>query len=85
MIRRFMLSRSKDISGVSGIGKVAEGCLFMGTGSGDPDECVVHWFGSNASLNIYHSIEAVLAVHGHAGCTEVVWLDPPPEDKKTEK
>ena len=58
-------------SGISGRGRVAEGCLFTDTG-----EAVVHWFGNHGSINVYHSIDDVLYVHGHDGKTRIVFDDP---------
>jgi len=69
MLRTFILDRKIDVSGVSGCGAVAEGCLF------DSGEAVVHWKGEHASINIYHSLEDVLAVHSHGGATVVVFDD----------
>lgn len=67
--RRFWLLRHRDVSGVSGTGKVAEGVLFS-TGM-----VVLNWCKSPFALSLYPSVEAVTAVHGHAGRTELVWLD----------
>ena len=74
MLRRFHFDRAKDVSGISGVGRVAEGVLIT-----DTKECVVHWLGQHACINIYHSIDDVLFVHGHSGSTQIVWDDP--EDK----
>jgi len=64
-MRTFELHRSKDVSGVSGTGKVAEGVVFFdGT-------TVVRWFSTKPSTNIYNSIEDVLNIHGHEGATRV--------------
>ena len=73
-LRRFHFERVKDISGVSGCGKVAEGCLF------DTGEAVVHWLGKYGSINLYHSIDDVAHVHGHDGSTKIVFDDPPLEE-----
>lgn len=70
-LRRFHFERLEDASGVSGCGKVAEGCLFTDTG-----EAVVHWLGKHGSINVYHSIEDVIHVHGHEGKTKIVFDDP---------
>lgn len=66
--RRFVLVRSEDISGVSGVGIVAHGCDF---GS----KTILYWLGEYATLGVYDSIEALLAIHGHEGRTWVEWLD----------
>lgn len=68
--RRFVLQRSRDISGVSGIGIVADGVEF-------PDGVVVmRWRGGTPSTVVQdHGISAVEAIHGHDGHTRIVWLD----------
>lgn len=71
MLKRFHLERLKDISGVSGCGRIAEGVLFT-----DTKECVVHWLGEHACINIYRSLSDVEWVHGHSGSTRIVWDDP---------
>lgn len=68
MLRKFHFERHEDASGVSGVGIVAEGCLFVDTG-----EVVVHWFGKHGSINIYHSLEDVNFVHGHEGRTKIIF------------
>lgn len=78
-LRRFHFERLEDASGVSGCGRVAEGCLFTDTG-----EAIVHWLGSRGSINIYHSIEDVISVHGHEGRTRIVFDDPQPVESKEE-
>ncbi len=66
---RFLLVRSEDISGVSGIGTVAEGILFS-TG-----KCVLAWTTRYRSVAIYDSLEELEAIHGHDGRTRVIWID----------
>jgi hypothetical protein len=73
MLRIFHLERLQDVSKVSGVGRVGEGVVFVDTG-----EVVLHWFGDNPSINIYHSIEAVEKVHGHNGSTLIVFDDGKP-------
>lgn len=68
-MKRFQLLRHTDISGVSGTGVVAEGIQFTdGT-------VVVRWYGDNPSTVVWASIMAAVAIHGHNGSTEVVWID----------
>lgn len=69
MLKIFFLERSQDVSGISGVGIIAEGCLF------DSGEAVVHWFGAHASINIYKSIDDILFVHGHNGSTKLIFKD----------
>jgi hypothetical protein len=70
--RRFELCRHADVSGISGTGRVAEGIQFS---SGT---CVIEWLSRTPSMGIFDSVEDLLAVHGHDGATELIWLD---EDK----
>ena len=67
-LRRFHFERLKDASGVSGCGRVAEGCLFTDSG-----EVVIHRLGKHSSINLYRSMEDVIHVHGHQGCTEIIF------------
>lgn len=65
-MRNFHLMRSEDISGVSGIGSVAEGVEFSdGT-------AVIRWTTKFRSWAVYASMEDLLAIHGHNGATIVV-------------
>lgn len=71
--RRFQLHRDKDISGVSGVGVVAEGVQF-------PDgSCAMRWpaltSGAKAATAIWPDVESIELVHGHNGATRVVFLD----------
>jgi hypothetical protein len=72
--RRFELHRHVDDSGVSGTGIVAQGVQFTeGT-------VVLLWLGELSSVVVHAGgITNVEAIHGHAGNTEIVWLDPLPE------
>lgn len=67
-----MLRRAVDVTGVSGTGLVAGGQRF-------PDGHVaLRWLvGEHRSTVAWDSIEAVQAIHGHDGATEVVMLDGP--------
>lgn len=69
-MRRFELHRDRDLTGVSGTGVVAEGVEFT------DGAVAVHWPGSYVSSVIWASVEDAVAVHGHAGATRLVWLDP---------
>jgi hypothetical protein len=65
--RLFKLIRTTDISGVSGAGHVADGVTFYdGT-------TVVYWRTDYASVVVFHSLEHLLAIHGHEGATHVEW------------
>lgn len=67
--RRFRLIRHFDVSGVSGTGVVAEGVEF-GDGA-----VALRWKGDHPSTVAWDSVESILAVHGHDGATELIWLD----------
>lgn len=70
-MRRFHLRRVEDVSGVSGIGVVAEGVEFIDGSVG------LHWVSAlpMTSWGIYRSIEEVIAIHGHEGRTLLEWVD----------
>jgi hypothetical protein len=74
-MRRFVLARHQDPSGISGVGIVAEGVALTGGTAFlhwlTEHETFVHWPGG---------VDAILAVHGHEGSTIARWLDeePPP-------
>jgi len=65
----FRLLRHHDKSGVSGTGFVAEGIRFS------DGAVAVRWTGDHPSTASWSSLDGVLAVHGHAGATEVVWVE----------
>lgn len=68
-IRRFLLIREQDVTGVSGTGIVAEGALFSSGLS------VLSWLREPHAVGMYQSISALLAVHGHEGATQVWFID----------
>jgi hypothetical protein len=67
--RTFELVRYHDLSGVSGTGVVAEGCVFT------DGSVALRWRGTNPATAVWPDVESVLAVHGHQGATEVRWLE----------
>lgn len=67
--RRFHLLRHHDITGVSGVGIVAQGVQFA------DGVCVLRWMGDAASTVVHDSIEDVRAVHGHGGLTSIIFED----------
>lgn len=72
LARRFILQRHRDPSGVSGTGVVAEGIEYTdGT-------VALRWYSYTPTTTIYDDLDAVEAIHGHGGATEVVWIDPDP-------
>lgn len=68
-MKRFYLNRIKDISGISGTGRVAEGFVF------DNGKVAMCWLTATSSIAIYDTIEHVNRIHGHEGATEVEWVD----------
>lgn len=69
MMRRFLLIRDEDVTGVSGTGLIAEGVTFT-TG-----RVVVHWLGRYQSIVIWDSVASLLAVNGHGEKTYIEWVD----------
>ena len=69
IMRRFLIVRGEDISGLSGVGTVGEGAQFS---SG---RVAWQWCRPPFNLGLADCIEDLLAVHGHNGDTNVVWLD----------
>lgn len=70
-IRRFVLERIEDVSGVSGTGTVAEGCVFS------DGSVVLRWTSEWPTSVVWHDrgVESLEHVHGHNGRTHIVWLD----------
>lgn len=68
-VRRFVLVRHADVSGVSGVGIVAEGVRFT---SG---QVVLQWRREPGALAVFAGVGDLLRVHGHAGSTEIRWID----------
>lgn len=63
-MRTFNVIRHEDVTGVSGIGIVAEGVEFHdGT-------VAFRWRGAHRSTVVWESMMGVVAVHGHDGRTE---------------
>jgi len=61
VLRVFQLLRDEDVSGVSGVGRVAVGVVFP---SG---KAVVEWLGSDTTFGIYDRLDHVERIHGHDG------------------
>lgn len=68
--RRFVLNRTKDMTGTSGTGIVAEGVCFTN------GKVALHWLSHFGAVNVYDSMEVTEALHGHNGSTMVEWVDP---------
>lgn len=69
--RRFELHRDVDVTGVSGVGRIAEGVRFS------DGVVAMRWVSQWPTSVVFHDrgMEAVQAVHGHNGQTRIVWLD----------
>ena len=75
-MRGFYLVRDEDVTGISGVGIVAEGCEFSdGT-------TVVRWLPVGTSRPehvrpttvVHESVDSVIGLHGHGGRTRVEWV-----------
>ena len=81
-MRRFVLVRDEDETGISGVGLVAFGVRF-------PDgNIVTRWNSEVAQTCVWASLEELEAVHGHGGRTRIVWVDrsqPPPREDGMEE
>lgn len=63
MMRRFLMLRTRDLTGISGIGYVAEGVVFTdGT-------VALRWTCDLKSTAIYDSMDDLEKIHGHEGTT----------------
>ena len=68
-MRRFYLDRQTDVSGTSGTGAVVEGVRFS------DGSVVIHWLTALSSITFYRDIDDCLAIHGHDGATNLIWVD----------
>ncbi len=68
-MRTFKLVRTKDVSGVSGTGDVAEGVELH------DGQTILSWFGQHHSIEVHPSIDSIWAIHGHEGLTIVKFDD----------
>jgi len=65
--RLFTFDRGQDVTGVSGVGPVAEGVQFFdGT-------VVIRWTSADASTVVWPDLDTAMRVHGYGGRTRVVW------------
>lgn len=80
-MRTFHVVRDEDVSGVSGVGVIAEGVLFSN------GKVFVNWLSMHKIVEMSDSMAEWQAVHGHEGKTKILWDDevstPEPEKKKT--
>ena len=70
-MRRFHVLRKEDVSGVSGVGYVAEGIQFTNK------QIIIHWIANPelSSIAIYENINNFLKIHGHENKTCINWVD----------
>ncbi len=70
-MKRFILERFEDATGVSGVGIVAEGVQFS------DGRCSMRWITPKgpSSTAMYDSVRDLSKIHGHGGSTVVVWVD----------
>lgn len=66
-MKNFYLDRITDKSGVSGSGRIAEGCEFTN------GWCALTWLTGKPTLSWYSSIEDLENIHGHGGATRITW------------
>ena len=68
-MRRLVLIRVEDLTGVSGTGEVAEGTVFS---SG---LAVIRWLREPYAMGVYQTLDDVISVHGHEGRTQLQFID----------
>lgn len=79
-MKRFHLVRTEDVTGISGLGRVAEGIQFS------DNTVVLRWLapylaathverGVKPTTVMHADIQSVIALHGHNGATTVEWVD----------
>jgi hypothetical protein len=66
-MKMFRLVRKEDVSGVSGVGVVAEGVEFH------DGQCVMSWYGRHHTIEVAPRIDDIIEIHGHEGKTVVQW------------
>jgi hypothetical protein len=72
IMRRFLMHRKNDESGVSGTGCVLAGVVF------EEGECVIRWRGLRGSVNVFKCYADFLAIHvtSHpSNGTEIIFED----------
>lgn len=78
MIRKFHLNRLIDESGMSGLGKVAEGVILPN------GMTIMWWLKPPYSVQQYHSIDDLGWIHGHGEkkTTEIIYEFPNPDQRQ---
>lgn len=68
-VRRFVLERREDVSGISGTGTVADGVVW-------PDgKVALCWRGPHSSIAVWPDLDTAMEIHGHGGMTVPVFVD----------
>lgn len=65
-MKPFWLERVRDDSGVSGVGRVAEGIVFSN------GWCAMTWLTEHTSVAFYQSLRDIEEIHGHDGNTKIL-------------
>ena len=75
-MRRFYLYRKEDVTGMSGIGRVADGVEF------ENGQVALTWKKEFPSVTVFQSVSTVEKLHTHGGKdpTKIVWVDDIRED-----
>lgn len=68
-MRRFILRRNEDVSGLSGTGVVVEGVEFSN------GWVALTWRTPLTSVCFYPSVKVAAEIHGHEGATVLEWID----------
>lgn len=68
-MRRFILERDDDISGISGTGTVAEGVQWT------DGSVTIRWLGERSSLVHWRNLDDAETIHGHNGATRFVFQE----------
>lgn len=63
----FYLKREEDVTGITGLGIVALGCVFGKI-------AVMQWCSKYGSINWYEDVEDILKIHGHEGRTKLMYV-----------
>jgi L-alanine-DL-glutamate epimerase-like enolase superfamily enzyme len=68
-MRRFVMERIEDETGMSGTGVIAEGVEFTN------GQCCLMWMTTMHSIGLYPNIRQLIAIHGHNGRTVIRYID----------
>lgn len=78
-VKPFYLLRHTDGTGLSGTGIIAVGVVW-------PDgQAHMQWISFKKSFEMHDSVENLIDIHGHNGATELIYGNPPCNDKPVKK